>query len=506
MYREFISPAEEKKLDIFKSVCNTNGISLLKLSRVLKIPIKSLQKHIYFLNEDFKYLSVNLCLAKNSYNQYCIERNGDSAEPSYSQLVYHYLLSSPQYQLVQYLIGHTDSSMSQLCSDLHVSQSHMYRLIKKVSLILKKFHLSIYSNEENIVELAGRELDIRIFIYSFLTQSAPTEFQLLSDQYITEFEQFNSFFYATLLDQLTKNKLFAFWKTITIRLSQKKYLPEIEKKAQALLNFYSFLPMEVLDSFFFSKTNLDKRIAQAEYLYLNFFLHIFLPAVVDRQKIQESIALVYQSKKPLVHFFIDMIEDWRQKFVPTMKQDSFDQLLNSCLLFFNLSIFIDVDLLKVWNLDYNLPDESSIDNNSQTYTAIAHLLTEHVNTFPNNDLDKEFFHRKQLRYLAQLLYLETTMHESPTIRIYIRTTIQYRTKMLIEARIRSIYSEKSVSFTKDIEGADLIITDNYEEVAITEKLLLLSDILNMYEWESLFAKINQVITKKMFALTCKSSC
>ena len=201
-----------------------------------------------------------------------------------------------------------------------------------------------------------------------------------------------------------------------------------------------------------------------------------------------------------------MIEDWRQKFVPTMKQDSFDQLLNSCLLFFNLSIFIDVDLLKVWNLDYNLPDESSIDNNSQTYTAIAHLLTEHVNTFPNNDLDKEFFHRKQLRYLAQLLYLETTMHESPTIRIYIRTTIQYRTKMLIEARIRSIYSEKSVSFTKDIEGADLIITDNYEEVAITEKLLLLSDILNMYEWESLFAKINQVITKKMFALTCKSSC
>ena len=90
--------------------------------------------------------------------------------------------------------------------------------------------------------------------------------------------------------------------------------------------------MEVLDSFFFSKTNLDKRIAQAEYLYLNFFLHIFLPAVVDRQKIQESIALVYQSKASR-SFFIDMIEDWRQKFVPTMKQDSFDQLLNSCLLF-----------------------------------------------------------------------------------------------------------------------------------------------------------------------------
>ena len=49
-------------------------------------------------------------------------------------------------------------------SDLHVSQSHMYRLIKKSQSNIKEISLSIYSNEENIVELAGRELDIRIFI------------------------------------------------------------------------------------------------------------------------------------------------------------------------------------------------------------------------------------------------------------------------------------------------------------------------------------------------------
>lgn len=35
MYREFISPAEEKKLAIFKYVCNSNGVTLVKLSEAL---------------------------------------------------------------------------------------------------------------------------------------------------------------------------------------------------------------------------------------------------------------------------------------------------------------------------------------------------------------------------------------------------------------------------------------------------------------------------------------
>ena len=56
MYREFISPAEEKKLEIFKVVCNSNGVTLVQLSEVLNIPQKSLQKYIYFL----------ICIIKNS--------------------------------------------------------------------------------------------------------------------------------------------------------------------------------------------------------------------------------------------------------------------------------------------------------------------------------------------------------------------------------------------------------------------------------------------------------
>ncbi|MFB8528536.1 hypothetical protein [Enterococcus casseliflavus] len=70
MYREFISPAEEKKLEIFKVVCNSNGVTLVQLSEVLNIPQKSLQKYIYFFNEDLQLLSPHLLLSKNHYNQY----------------------------------------------------------------------------------------------------------------------------------------------------------------------------------------------------------------------------------------------------------------------------------------------------------------------------------------------------------------------------------------------------------------------------------------------------
>lgn len=48
MYREFISPAEEKKLEIFKVVCNSNGVTLVQLSEVLNIPQKKSAKIYLF--------------------------------------------------------------------------------------------------------------------------------------------------------------------------------------------------------------------------------------------------------------------------------------------------------------------------------------------------------------------------------------------------------------------------------------------------------------------------
>ena len=95
MYREFTSPAEEKKLEIFKVVCNSNGVTLVQLSEVLNIPQKSLQKYIYFLNEDLQLLSPHLLLSKNHYNQYFVDR-ADDDEPFYAKLMYHYLLNSTQ--------------------------------------------------------------------------------------------------------------------------------------------------------------------------------------------------------------------------------------------------------------------------------------------------------------------------------------------------------------------------------------------------------------------------
>ena len=70
-------------------------------------------------------------------------------------------------------------TLTQLCLDLHVSQSHMYRLIKKINQLLEKFQIQIRTDLNNRIVLAGKELDIRIFTYSFLTQSAPADLWLL---------------------------------------------------------------------------------------------------------------------------------------------------------------------------------------------------------------------------------------------------------------------------------------------------------------------------------------
>lgn len=70
---------------------------------------------------------------------------------------------------------------------------------------------------------------------------------------------------------------------------------------------------------------------------------------------------------------------------------------------------------------------------------------------------------------------------------------------MIETRIRSIYAKASVTFVKQMEAADLLITDNYEEVMFSEKLVLLSNLQDEQEWAAIFAKINQQMMTKMFA-------
>ena len=50
-----------------------------------------------------------------------------------------------------------------------------------------------------------------------------------------------------------------------------------------------------------------------------------------------------------------------------------------------------------------------------------------------------------------------------------------------------------------MEAADLLITDSYEEVIFSEKLVLLSNLQAEQEWAAVFAKINQLMMSKMFA-------
>jgi len=191
-----------------------------------------------------------------------------------------------------------------------------------------------------------------------------------------------------------------------------------------------------------------------------------------------------------------MIKDWHDTFAPSQEVAEFEKLLSSCLLVFNLSIIIGIDLLEVWQLEHQLLTENT-PSKDKTYEAICTLLLTHVARYPFADLDKEYFEQTQLPYLAHLLYLETQMNTPPTVSVYIQTTIQYRTKQMIETRIHSIYSKASVTFINQMEAADLLITDSYEEVIFSEKLVLLSNLQAEQEWAAVFAKINQLMMTKM---------
>lgn len=64
------------------------------------------------------------------------------------------------------------------------------------------------------------------------------------------------------------------------------------------------------------------------------------------------------------------------------------------------------------------------------------------------------------------------MHYTPKIKIFINSRIDYRTVEFIQAKFLAIFSNNCIEFLNtNPEKANLIITDRYDEFALTKKVL-----------------------------------
>lgn len=494
MYKKFISSSEINKLNILKKISNSNGINLVTISHELTLPIKTIQKYIRLLNQDLNEIHETITIKKNHLNLYYLDLSNNSSSFYYSNLSYHYSLNSQIFRLVQYVIGE-EYTTAQICNKLHISNSHLYRTIKQANQILDKFKIHITINRNQRLLFEGTELNIRVFIFCFLIQCVPSNVwifpKLNKKEIINKVEEICK---QTNASSATKKKLVNAIQTFYIRISKKNFLPTIDSQFETMFKFYSFFPLTTMQKNFPTLNNLYNEKLQNEYLYAGILFQVFIPNLVDPAYTLHMSEELFKSNKKSVHFFISMIKTWRDMYVPKINDKIFEEITRQSLLLFNLSIILDISILNTLDLEdisFNSKDLDEIHDIRKSLLTFAEL-------YADIEFDIEFFKKKQLDYLAVFLYLETKMHYTPIVKIFINNRLDYRTIKFIQAKILAVFSENSIEFSNiNPENSDLIITDRYEEIELTKKCIILSNYLDLYEWNYLFTSIKEILVDKM---------
>jgi len=494
MYKKFISSSEINKLDILKKISNSNGINLVNISSELKLPVKSIQKYIRSLNQDLSEINKNVVIKKNKSKLYYIDIEKTESSFYYPSLSYYYSLNSPIFQLIKYVIGR-NLLVSELCDKLHISNSHLYRIIKQTNQILKKYKVHISINKRLLVLLKGEEINLRIFIFSFINQCIPSNVWIFPTLRKNEVLNNTKKLCMTInASSATRKKILNLIQTFSLRISKKKFLPLIDPQNEKLFTFYNFFSITIIQDLFPTFSNLYPRKSENEYLYMGILLQVLAPMLVGEDYVRQTNQEIFNTNQDSVLFFIRMLEEWRDRFIPTISNETFKEITRKALLLFNISTLLDISILNTLELEdivFNSKDFEGVHK-------INAILKKYVEKHSNKEMGNIYFYENQLYYLAVHLYLETKMHYVPKIRIFINSRIDYRTIEFIKTKILTVFSDRSIEFIKvNPSKADLIITDKYAEVAVAKKNIILSNYLDLYEWNHLITSIKNLLISKM---------
>ncbi|MGG5357656.1 MULTISPECIES: helix-turn-helix domain-containing protein [unclassified Enterococcus] len=493
MINHFISAANTHKLEILRELINSDQ-TLHELAETLDISTNTVKRYINELNKELADFSVHH-IQKNEDHRYRLAGDKQTAWETYSKSLYFYGLSSLTFQLCQLFISHKHLTLTKICEELHTSVSHAYRIIGKLNTCLSAFQIQITSNSEAVYYFKGKELNIRIFLFHFISQCIPSDvwlFPIVDRQEVQQ--KIAAVFDTSVMSTSTYHNLVCFLSIIKNRVSGKRFLPKINALHQGIFDYYAFLSYDQVSQLL--PEQLDKKHLQKEYFYLNFFIRIFIPSVINETNFIELGKQIHESRNPLTTFFNGMLTDWKNQFAPQIPDNQYYYFVYNATLIYNLSILIYIDLLFTWDLNYF---SATFIKNADHFLMekINALVDRHVKECQTKDLDKDFFYQHQFSYLCNLLYIETKMLSSPVVTIHVSFFKDYHAIEFIKSKIYSIYNNKMIQFTHSPILADLVITDKYELATVAGEHLAINNFLEPSEWKMILSKINQQIVEKM---------
>lgn len=496
MIEQFITKTDSIKLSIFKELINHQGKSLNDLAETLLLSPNTTYRNLIALITDVNKIGLPYTIEKKESYKYFLAGDEQKYLVNFSKLSYYYGEESPLFNLCR-LIMNSLPTMTQVCHALFISPAHVYRLIKKLNKYLKEYNLYVEFNLDSKLELFGNEINIRIFMFNYITHCIPANIWIFKEYTKKQLhEKISQSFNFDTIEEDVKHNLLVFWGIAFHRMYNKKFTEKVDDKFFEMFSFYSFLPADNLRKIIPHEKNMEERTLKSEIWNANFFLRVFIPEIIPDSENVELGKKIMHSSKPLVKFYVSLLDRWRSKYCAFLPEDRYFSFLNTAVLIFNLAIYIDLNILTIWSLDELLINESKKVNN-QLFDDITNTIKEHVTDYPVELFDKEFFMEKQLLYLSCLMYIESQQNVSPKVQFYISLTKDFRTKEFIKERITLIYNEDLIDFVADLAEADIVIADKYSKLPFSSVCFVVSDFMGKSEWNSLLTKINATFLSKL---------
>lgn len=492
MINQFLDIKDRKKLAVFKELAFLpEGNYLREVKKKLKLKDETVRRYIRELKQDLNDIFSNdVRIYKGSTGRLYIQKSYKlSLDYIVVILTNYYMQHTLLYQLLSTLIVRNYNSVSEIAYELNFSEAAIYRELTHINNLLLPFKAKINLSENGNIE--GNEIGIRYFLYL-------TSWHLL-DILSGEFENIKICDETIDFEDIKES--------LTIK---QKLSPLQEYKTKQLLS----ITLNRSNNFQ-EKIKVDPHFLRDIYLFeeerlvfKNYNASISLTNLLDESKLFSFMIrglLIYidspEEKKKIVNRYrrSDLkVSEEINKFLAQFTKICDVQItapVYTEIYYRFLFIFI---YYKYFRFDIDPYISVSVKEAFQTlkdkkgYKKVSMKLEKLTSVFP---IDPPLT-RNETQNLLSTFYniYELCRHFEP-VYIFVNHLSNFSYTTYIKHYLSSIYSEKILQFTHDINQANIVISSSLEGVRGDYDFFYLGDIYDQKNWENLVSFISKYIYK-----------
>lgn len=464
---------ELESIHLLKNIVRTKSCSIDLIELKISKEKTTIRRKVHDLNIIFQtigYPDITLLISKNTLE--ILNYDDQKHNNLLIDITFFFVNESPVASVVYTLLNHKAINQDTLLSDIHISESYLNKIIKKINHFLIPANLTIVSRKKYYY-FTGSQVNwifvnflIRHFFLTMHVRSIKESKHYYCPNSIRQnllkqsLDDYKEPFTEDLPPQISKelNDLFSIF---FYKLSPQTSSPHSD---QHQLLFYLFMSM----SHHFNETN-DDAISVGKLLHENIDKLHNNALVTDTLKITKAIA---------IHFDYNvMTEDY-----------------------YYLSYVILIKLIKART---NIPaiEHHFVPLNS-ALTLNSPMEKNHFNTvtwdFPEKKLLNQMTHSLHqqpliliLAEIKQFFYLTEQIHDKLLICIKIHPEVMAAT--VIKDRIKQTFSNSSFLFVNSTDEADIIITDYLFNYFKTDTSIFLLESLSHKDLRQLLLFLSEKI-------------